>query len=62
MLSGSPGFGCGTLPIRHWEPEARICQSGTPTDGCNLLPSTLSAGLFIKVKFILSKDREVLFL
>lgn len=24
---------CGTLPGSHWESEAWICQSGTPTDG-----------------------------
>lgn len=53
---------CGTLPGCHLEAEAWICQSATPTDGCNLLPSTLSVCLLIKGKFILSQTRQVLFL
>lgn len=53
---------CGTLPGRHRESEALIRQSGTTTDGCNLLPSTLSLDLAIKGKFIQSRSGVVLFL
>lgn len=53
---------CGALPECHWESEARICQSGTPTDDWSPFKAHCHCVRSLKGKSSSSQRRQVLFL